>query len=202
MKTLTSIELYVVAGGWVLFFLVFLTRPRGLRRSWIASDRRSLAGMILQVAALAIVRGSLRTPGTGFVGAGLGVEIAAAAIAGALIASSLWLVYAAVRTLGRQWSLTARLIEGHELITSGPYALVRHPIYTAMLGMLLGSAIAVSRWQDLVAATAVFALGTALRVRVEERLLTAEFGDAYRLYASSVPALIPRLSAGKPLAAS
>jgi len=92
MKTLTSIELYVVAGGWVLFFLVFLTRPRGARGSWMASDRRSLAGMVLQIAALAIVRGGLRTPGTGFVGAGLGVEITAAAVAFALLSVDRWVM--------------------------------------------------------------------------------------------------------------
>ena len=129
------------------------------------------------------------------------MEIAAVAVAFALLGASLALIYAAVRTLGKQWSLTARLVEGHDLITSGPYALVRHPIYTAMLGMLLGSGIAVSRWPDLVVATAVFLLGTTLRTRVEERLLTAEFGDAYRSYTDAVPALIPRALGGRALAA-
>ena len=102
--------------------------------------------------------------------------------------------------LGRQWSLGARVVQGHELITGGAYSLVRHPIYTGMFGMLLGTALAVSSWWALLAGAAVFLLGTALRIRVEERLLMAEFGEAYRDYARTVPALLlwwPRIrSAG------
>lgn len=101
------------------------------------------------------------------------------------------LIYAALRVLGKQWSLGARVVEGHELVTSGAYGLVRHPIYTGMLGMLLGSALAVSSWWALLAGALVFLIGTGLRVRAEERLLIAEFGEAYRDYARTVPALVP-----------
>jgi protein-S-isoprenylcysteine O-methyltransferase Ste14 len=48
----------------------------------------------------------------------------------------------AVRTLGRQWSLVARLADQHELITTGPYAAVRDPIYTALFGLLLATGVA------------------------------------------------------------
>jgi protein-S-isoprenylcysteine O-methyltransferase Ste14 len=62
-------------------------------------------------------------------------DIAVAVIILALVVGSLWMVATAVRTLGKQWSLTARLVEGHALITEGPYRLERHPIYTGMFEM-------------------------------------------------------------------
>ncbi|MGI9088170.1 MAG: methyltransferase family protein [Chthoniobacterales bacterium] len=56
-------------------------------------------------------------------------------------AASVWLVLAAVRTLGKNWSLAARVTTDHELIETGPYARVRHPIYTGMLGMLIADGL-------------------------------------------------------------
>jgi protein-S-isoprenylcysteine O-methyltransferase Ste14 len=106
-----------------------------------------------------------------------------------------------VRTLGREWSLTARITEGHRLITSGPYRFVRNPIYTAMWGLQLGTCMAFSAWwlgYKIVAITAVlYYAGTVLRMSREERLLRAEFGEAFDEYVHRVPALIPwRLGSG------
>jgi protein-S-isoprenylcysteine O-methyltransferase Ste14 len=77
------------------------------------------------------------------------------------------------------------------LVTDGPYALVRHPIYTGMFGMLLATGLAVSRWHFLLAGAGLYWLGTVIRTRVEERLLRSAFGAAYDDYARRVPALIP-----------
>jgi hypothetical protein len=98
-----------------------------------------------------------------------------------------------VRTLGKQWSLRARLVRAHEFIHEGPYAFVRHPTYTAMFGMLLGTALGVGSWQAMISRTVVFLLGTAWRIRAEERLLVEGFGAAYREYVATVPALVPWL---------
>jgi protein-S-isoprenylcysteine O-methyltransferase len=100
-------------------------------------------------------------------------------------------VIAAVRTLGRQWSLEARVLEGHRLIVAGPYRYVRHPIYSAMLGLCIGTGVNLTPWAALVAATALYLVGTRLRTRAEEDLLTRELGDEYRRYAAEVPALFP-----------
>jgi protein-S-isoprenylcysteine O-methyltransferase Ste14 len=72
----------------------------------------------------------------------------------------------------------------------GPYAITRHPIYTGLLGMLLGSALlaGLGQWIVLVAAGLVVA---ALKIRSEERLLLAMFPDAYAAYRERVPALLP-----------
>ena len=107
--------------------------------------------------------------------------------------ASVWLGLAAVRMLGKQWSYEARVIEGHQLITQGPYAWVRHPIYTAMLGKLLASNFAFGHWLGLVIAGTVFVLGTLIRIRSEEKLMRATFGEQYEAYARRVPVFVPGL---------
>jgi protein-S-isoprenylcysteine O-methyltransferase Ste14 len=109
-----------------------------------------------------------------------------------LVVVGIALLNAAVQALGRQWSLVARVASGHDLVTSGPYAYVRHPIYTAMLIMLLATGVAISGPLRLAIALAFFAAGTALRVRIEETLLRAAFGAAFDDYARRVPAVVPR----------
>lgn len=98
---------------------------------------------------------------------------------------------AAVKTLGKEWSLTARVVEEHKLATRGPYAIVRHPIYTGMIGMLLATGLATSYWQVLVLSLAVLLFGTIIRIRSEERLLRETFGVEFEKYAKRVSAIIP-----------
>ena len=102
-----------------------------------------------------------------------------------------WLATSAIRELGKQWSFQARLIEGHKLITSGVYGMVRHPIYTAMFGMLVATGIAVSHWIGLVAAILVFYVGTKIRTRTEEGLLQEAFREEFESWKAKVPGLIP-----------
>jgi len=120
---------------------------------------------------------------------GLAISIAAIAIA---IASE-WLAFAAAITLGKQWALVARVIEGHELVERGPYGLVRNPIYLAMLGMLVATGLAISYWQALLAALIVFLVGNEIRIRSEEKLLREAFGTKFDDYARRVPAVFPRI---------
>ena len=103
------------------------------------------------------------------------------------------MITAAVKTLGKEWSLTARLVEGHKLATTGPYAYVRHPIYTGMLGMLLATGLAASHWAAILIALVVFFAGTIIRVRSEEKLLREAFGDQFENYSRRVPAILPGL---------
>ncbi len=110
-----------------------------------------------------------------------------------LAALSARTAYDSIRTLGREWSLEARLVEGHRLVTDGPYGRMRHPIYGAMLGMLIATCLVVSHWLGLIVALVLFLIGTAIRVRSEERLLRSQFGAAYDDYARRVPAIVPRI---------
>jgi protein-S-isoprenylcysteine O-methyltransferase Ste14 len=93
-------------------------------------------------------------------------------------------------SLGRNWSGTVVLKEGQELISTGPYALVRHPIYTGLLVALAGAALYDGRLRALVG-LALFTIGFTLKARSEEDLLEGEFGDEYRSYRARTPMLIP-----------
>ena len=95
------------------------------------------------------------------------------------------------RNLGRNWSAEVAVKESHTLVRTGPYRYVRHPIYTGMLGMLIATGLSISHWITLLAAIVVFAIGTFIRVRIEERLLRETFGQSFDEYARAVPAVIP-----------
>ena len=94
------------------------------------------------------------------------------------------------RQLGKNWSQAVTLKEGHELITSGPYALVRHPIYTGLLLGFLGSAVARGEWRGLLAVALVFAV-LWHKLRLEEKWMRAQFGEPYEAYSRHVAALVP-----------
>jgi len=95
--------------------------------------------------------------------------------------------------LGRLWSGTITRKEGHRVIDTGPYALVRHPIYTGLIFALFATAIAQATISGL-AGAALIAFGLWAKARIEERFLTAELGaDAYGAYRRRVPMLIPGL---------
>ena len=104
---------------------------------------------------------------------------------------SVALGWAATRHLGKQWRFEAALSEDHELIRTGPYRWVRHPIYAPMLGMLLATAAAWTWWPMFVAALIVFVAGTEIRVRAEDRLLSERFKEVFSAYRSRVSAYIP-----------
>lgn len=92
--------------------------------------------------------------------------------------------------LGRNWSATVQLKQEHELITTGPYRLVGHPIYTGLLMLFLGNAMMVGDWRGLLAVAIVFA-SFWRKFRLEEVWLAKHFGEPYRLYQATTKALIP-----------
>jgi protein-S-isoprenylcysteine O-methyltransferase Ste14 len=164
-----------------------MAKPQGPRRR----ARLSIFGIVLQMAACTVVGNVRRWPTQPLVPMPLVAEIALAAVASALAAASLWLCLAAVVTLGKQWTFVAEVAEGHELVVRGPYALVRHPIYSGMSGLVIASALVVCQWWAVPIATALQLGGTWIRVREEERLLRAEHGQAFEAYAARVPAIVP-----------
>jgi protein-S-isoprenylcysteine O-methyltransferase Ste14 len=103
------------------------------------------------------------------------------------------LFVSAVSAMGKNWSLIARTRSDHELIRSGPFAIVRHPIYLALLLYLLSMAAALGHWQQLMFAVPLYLAGTVIRIRDEEALLRAQFGEDHARYVREVPALIPLL---------
>lgn len=103
--------------------------------------------------------------------------------------AGLALAFWARAALGRNWSGRVTIKEGHELVTSGPYRRIRHPIYSGALLINIGSAIALG-WIGGLVAIALFLGVFVHKIRLEERMLTGHFGDAYAQYRKKTNALI------------
>ena len=144
--TLWIIDICLVIVGWILFMLIFLRRSRSRRTPVKERYIRSWYGFGLEVVGYAIMATCLRYAGTSFLMVVVIGETICTLAAAAVIAASIRFTRAAVRALGRQWSLGAQVLEGHELITDGVYGVVRHPIYTGMFSMFFGCALAISSW--------------------------------------------------------
>jgi len=94
--------------------------------------------------------------------------------------------------LGRNWNINPALKEDHQLIQGGPYAYVRHPMYSGLCLMLLSTVLWFGNGIGWLFFAACF-LGTWLKLRTEEMLLTMHFGDEYVRYKGRVKALVPYL---------
>jgi protein-S-isoprenylcysteine O-methyltransferase Ste14 len=77
------------------------------------------------------------------------------------------------------------------LVQSGPYASVRHPIYSSLLAILLCTLFLLTPWKWALVSLLLFVTGTEIRVRTEDRLLASRFGPAFEEYRRKVPAYIP-----------
>jgi len=125
------------------------------------------------------------------------IRILGLAILLAATALTLW----ARLALGAMWSAAPTVKQEHQLRTSGPYAITRHPIYTGLLGMMLGSGLLAGsgRW---ILYFPIYLVLIEFKIRTEERLMLAEFPDDYPRYRQRVPQLVPglRLTGGRKVA--
>jgi len=182
----------LVIALWFLFGGVFLLRKKPEATTDSTKAPRSWAGLVLQGIGFAPVWAMRRTPVCPLSTDGQpALNVLLQVFAYPSPPFSVWLAMSAVRELGKQWSLEARLVEGHKLITSGVYQLVRHPIYTAMLGMLVATGIAYSNWIATLVGIVIFLIGTKIRTIFEERLLGDAFGEEFTEWKAKVPGLIP-----------
>jgi protein-S-isoprenylcysteine O-methyltransferase Ste14 len=179
--------------SWVAFAAAFIFRRRPEASQDRKRDSSSLAGVILQGLAYAIIGAVRRAPYSPILPVGSTINLILCIVAVVIAIGSVLLVINAVGTLGKEWSVTARVVEGHKLATEGPYSLTRNPIYTGMLGMLIATGLIWSYGAALVVGVGIFLVGTLIRVRSEERLLRDMFGAEFDRYKRRVPALIPGL---------
>lgn len=191
MPTLNPMITWLTGGLWLLFLVVWL--GAALR---VKATKRVEAPRSRLVHAALLVLGSLFMTSFGARGflawpllpRGPALGVAAVAVTAAGIAFAFW----ARAFLGRNWSGTITLKEGHTLVTGGPYAWVRHPIYTGITLGIAGTALWVDEVHALFA-VACFLAGFSWKIRLEERWMIEEFGDTYRGYQRRVKALIPFL---------
>jgi protein-S-isoprenylcysteine O-methyltransferase Ste14 len=174
----------ILLAGWLLWAAPFALAKRTGEPAKVV-DRRARWG-ILSVAAGYMILWQAR-----FWERPLPVWRAALAIVFLALASLL--SWTATRALGRQWRIDAGLSADHTLITSGPYQVVRHPIYTSMLCVFLATGIVMAPAALFALAALFFLAGTEIRVRVEEGLLESHFGGRFAEYRRRVPAYVPFL---------
>ena len=176
-----------IAACWAVFFVVWLIAALFAKRA-IERSRTWPRWMVWIVAILLLAGRSRWTPlssGVSLWRATPGLAVVAAAVTAAGLSIALW----ARAVLGGNWSGAVVLKERHELIDRGPYAFVRHPIYTGVLLMALGT---VTFWGTRAGMIlfAVMVAGLIVKARREERLLTTHFPDVYPRYAARVRARI------------
>ncbi|MBT2186252.1 methyltransferase family protein [Sphingobium nicotianae] len=196
MKDVQTMQMarYVLMASWLLFMLVWLafafTNKRTIARETLAQRLGYFALMFIGVSLMAhwpsgplarMAYFSVHRSGPllHWLGALCGVAGAALAI---------W----ARLTLGRNWSGTVTVKEDHELVTTGPYAVIRHPIYTALTLLFLGILFFFPSLRSLLGLAFIIA-SFWVKLRQEEALMLAQFPDAYPAYCAHTTRLIPWL---------
>lgn len=174
----------LIATGVIVWFYPFVPAHRGTTAASVVNSR-SRWGLLMQFLAFALLwQGHFWERPLPAWRAGVSVV---------LFSLAATLSWTSSRALAGQLRVDAALGADHKLVRSGPYALVRNPIYTSMLLVLCGTAVVIAGWKLSVIALLLFIIGTEVRVRLEERLLASHFGEEFEAYKRIVPAYIPFL---------
>ncbi len=174
----------IILAGIVVWFYPFVPAHRATAPATIV-NRRSRWGMLLQFVAFSLLwQGHFWTRS---------LTLWRIALAVVLFAAAALLSWTSSRALSGHLRADAALGAEHKLVRSGPYALVRNPIYTSMILVLCAVAVVITGWKLFLAAIVVFVIGTEIRVRSEEQLLASRFGEEFQAYKRAVPAYLPFL---------
>lgn len=182
-----SIPMWISASLWIAFIAYWSAAARHAaprvrsesRESRRLHERLLNGGLLLLLAPIPFTRGRFLPAPAAIVAAGFGIQIACGML-------GVW----ARRHLGRYWSGAISTVADHQLVRSGPYRVLRHPIYTAMLGMAAGTALISGEWHAA-AGFALVLIAYTRKIRQEERHLRGMFGAEYDDYARDTWALIP-----------
>jgi protein-S-isoprenylcysteine O-methyltransferase Ste14 len=185
-----SLPADIIRACWIIFSAIWLLAAVSTKRSiYRESGARRLRYWILLILAFLLLTRGHQLPWPFDVRIIPGTE-AVQWMAGILCIAGLVFCVWARATLGRNWSGTITLKEGHELIERGPYRFVRHPIYTGLLAMFLATAIRSGHPGGIVALILAFA-SFWIKLREEEKLMLQQFPDQYRSYQQRVKRIIP-----------
>jgi protein-S-isoprenylcysteine O-methyltransferase Ste14 len=177
-----AVEL-VFAVGWGAFWLYWLAAAFSTKKGRVPWSRELRIRLVIVAAAVIAARvGAFR-------GHGLNTDVWRAGIGLVLFGCGLLFAVWARVHIGRNWGTPMTRKDEPELVTSGPYRLVRHPIYSGILAAGIGTAVALSWWW--LVALGLAAIYFLYAATVEERFLTAQFPDAYPTYRRSTRMLVP-----------
>jgi len=173
---------------WVVWVVAWLRTKRTQERAPFGS--RLLYGLPIVLAFFLLFNDNIRFGWfeTRLIPRNIFVEVLAVALTALGVAFALWARF----YLGQNWSSAVSIKVGHQLILTGPYAWVRHPIYSGLLLAMIGTALARREPRGLVA-IALLWLGFSIKRRMEEQFMLKTFGAEYEEYSRSTGALVPKL---------
>jgi protein-S-isoprenylcysteine O-methyltransferase Ste14 len=182
---------------WIIFLLYWFISGFGANRIAKSESRLGIAGRVLTLGAAGFLLVRADDPHLGplalrFLPDALWIAWLGAAVTAAGLAFAIW----ARIHIGRYWSATVALKSEHELIRSGPYSRIRHPIYTGMILALAGTAIAVGRYAALLG-LAVYLFSFWFKASQEEALLAGKFGVAFDEHRRNTGFFLPRVSGSR-----
>lgn len=176
---------------WIVFFVYWIVAARSVNpmRSQEPSARRIIYLLLI---AITLILFNADLPYFGplnrrFVPLSYWIALAGTLLTAAGIAFAIW----ARNHIGKFWSASVSIREGHQLIRSGPYSRIRHPIYTGILVALAGSALAAGTYRAALAFLIIL-LSLIYKARLEEALLTREFGPAFADHRRHTGFFLPR----------
>jgi protein-S-isoprenylcysteine O-methyltransferase Ste14 len=175
----------LLAFCWAAWLYPFLFRaPHNQKRASITRKGATTAGLLLETTAIGIAwfAGWIPHDPTEW------WRIAAILI---LSAPSIALAWSAVKHLGKQFRVNAGLYEDHELVRTGAYSMVRHPIYAGLFGMTLATVVLAASWPLALLSVILFIAGTEIRVHTEDGLLASRFPGEFAEYQKQVSAYVP-----------
>jgi len=180
----------VVTGLWICFIAYWIVSSRGVKRS--VGHEASRSGAVVRILALGVVfavAGNRSFLPAAHLSAATARWLHAAGVM--LCAGGIGVAIWARSHLGRNWGMPASVKEDPELVTCGPYRVVRHPIYAGVLLAMIGSALVVGR--SWLVPLGVFVVYFGYTARLEERTMARQFPDAYGRYRARTKMLVPYL---------
>jgi len=182
---------HLIMGVWVAWALYWLIAAIGTKRTERREPFASRLAYMLALVAGGLLLAWRRSPWGSVLDLRLWPRSAAPYLIGlvVLVAGLAFSVWARVH-LGRNWSGNVTVKEGHELIRTGPYRYVRHPIYTGILAGVLGTAICSGTVRGALG-LAIIAAALIVKLRAEEVFMRETFPGQYEKYREQVPALVP-----------
>jgi len=179
-----SAERIVLGACWLAWAWPFAFRaPHYQKRPSITAMAPSITGLLLEVLAVVIAL-AFRLPPSHPPGP---VRILASMVAGLIAAALSW---TSVQHLGKQFRVNAGLYQDHELVRTGPYRVVRHPIYSSVLAILLSTILLLTPGGGR-RCRCCYSWWDRDRVRTEDKLLASRFGPEFAEYRKKVPAYLP-----------
>lgn len=180
----------LIPGMWVAWCLYWVSCARNAKRTVRRESLASRASYVLPLLVGILLVALPHVPSAVFATRILPETFATYWVGVAMIFLGLTFAVWARRHLGSNWSGTVTVKENHVLVRTGPYAWVRHPIYTGLLAAILGTAVARGELRgvwSIVLCTIAFVI----KLRIEEHWMRQVFGGEYARYSAVVPALVP-----------